>query len=101
MNIHAGTIYIQQSDPSVILTAFCEFSAASALFMYPALELYYSRALQIYTYEKADGFGKPYDLILQGFMRHMFLAIIPVILSTGFLYFLVRINYVKQDIIIR
>ena len=78
-------------DPSVILTAFCEFSAASALFMYPALELYYSRALQIYTYEKADGFGKPYDLVLQEFMRHMFLATIPVILSTVFLYFLVRI----------
>ena len=58
--------------------------------MYPALSLYYERALQIYTYEKADGYGKACDLVLQGFMRHMCLAIVPVVLSTMLLYFLVR-----------
>lgn len=87
---HTGTIYFQQSDLNIILTAFCEFSAASALFMYPALSLYYERALQIYTYEKADGYGKACDLVLQGFLRHMCLAIVPVVLSTVLLYFMVR-----------
>lgn len=69
----------------------CVFSVASGLFVFPAIELYYTPALRVYGYERADGVGRSQDLVIQGFVRYITVAFIPVVLSTGLIYLLVSI----------
>ena len=65
------------------------YSVASALFMFPALYGYYQRALEIYTFERADGAGRASDLVIQPFVRFISMAIFPVVICAGVLYILV------------
>ena len=59
--------------------------------MFPALYGYYQRALQIYTYEHADGAGRASDLVIQPFVRFISLAIFPVVICAVVLYVLVSV----------
>ena len=85
----SGTVYFQQTEPFLILSGFCVYSVASALFMFPALWGYYLRTLQIYTFEHADGAGRASDLVIQPFVRFISMAIFPVVICAGVLYVLV------------
>ena len=67
----------------------CVFSTASALFMFPALYLYYKPALDIYSFEKADGVGCAYDIVIQGFIRFASIALGPVFIAVSVIYVLV------------
>ena len=89
---HTGTVYFQQTVPFLIMSGFCVYSVASALFMFPALYSYYVKALEIYTFEHADSAGRAYDLVLQPFVRFITMAIIPVILCAFVLYVLVSMS---------
>lgn len=71
------------------MSGFCVYSVASALFMFPALYTYYQRALNIYSFEHADGVGKASDLVIQPFIRFISMAIIPVVVCAWILYLLV------------
>lgn len=84
-----GTTYIQQTDPALIVPAMAVFSCASGLYVFPAIEPYYSPAIRLYGYEKANGVGKAQDLILQGFARYVTIAFLPVLVSTSLIYILV------------
>ena len=42
-----GTVYLQVTEPLLIVSGFCVYSVASALFMFPALYLYYEPALRV------------------------------------------------------
>ena len=44
-------------------------STARALFVFPAMYPYYQKALKVYRFEAADGIGRPFDLVIQGFIR--------------------------------
>ena len=44
-----GTVYFQQDTPILIMSGFCVYSVASALFMFPVLQNYYLKALQVMT----------------------------------------------------
>lgn len=57
--------------------------------MFPAIELYYSPAIRLFGYEKANGVGKARDLVLQGFIRYGTIAFFPVLVSTTLIYLLV------------
>uniref|UniRef100_A0A1X7SM46 ABC-2 type transporter transmembrane domain-containing protein n=1 Tax=Amphimedon queenslandica TaxID=400682 RepID=A0A1X7SM46_AMPQE len=83
-----GTTYLQQDSALFVLSGFCVYSVASALFMFPVLQNYYIKALEVYRYEKADGAGRAQDLVFQGFFRFSTMAIIPVVFSAGVLYLL-------------
>lgn len=85
----AGTTYIQESAAYLVIVGFCVFSTASALFMFPVMWLYYQPALKMYSFEKADGIGQAYDIVIQGFIRFNYLSFFPVIFSTTLLYLLV------------
>ena len=87
--VTTGTVYLQQNQPLLIMSGFCVYSVASALFMFPALYSYYQKALEIYSFEHADGAGRAYDLVIQPFMRFITMAIIPVISCALILYVLV------------
>ena len=65
------------------------FSTASALFLFPSMYPYYLKALEVYRFERADGTGKAYDLVIQGFVRFNFLAVLPVIFAVSVIYLLV------------
>ena len=67
----------------------CVFSTTSALFMFPAMYPYYTRALEVYKFERTDGVGKAYDLVIQGFVRFVFLALFPMIIAVTAIYLLV------------
>ena len=67
----------------------CVFSTTSALFMFPAMYPYYTRALEVYKFEKADGVGKAYDLVIQGFVRFSSLTLFPMIFAVTAIYLLV------------
>eukprot|EP00731_Ephydatia_muelleri_P033327 Em0028g2a len=71
-----------------IFFAYGVLLVASALFMFPALYLYYQRALEVYAYEHADGVGSPWDIVIQGFIRGITLGFFPVILCAAILYLL-------------
>lgn len=43
----------------------------------------------MYKFEKADGVGKAYDLVIQGFVRFSFLALFPMIFAVTAIYLLV------------
>ena len=70
----------------------CVFSTCSALFMFPAMYPYYLKALEVYRFERADGVGKAYDLVIQGFVRFSFLALFPMIIAVTVIYLLVSSN---------
>jgi hypothetical protein len=89
-----GTVYLQQSTGLLIMSGYCVYSVASALFMFPLLHNYYTKALEVYRFEKADGAGRPFDLILQGFTRYVSIGLFPVIGCSCILYLLlVNIKY--------
>lgn len=92
---HTGTVYYQSYSPLLVMSGFCVYSVASALFMFPALYLYYQRALEVYAYEHADGVGSPWDIVIQGFIRGITLGFFPVILCAAILYLLVGVVSVK------
>ena len=85
-----GTVYLQTTEPFLIMSGFCVYSVASALFMFPALYTFHTQALAIYTFERADGAGRATDLVIQPFVRFISMAFFPVIICAGVLYLLVR-----------
>ena len=46
---------------------------------------------QVYTYERGDGVGRAHDLIIQGFIRGVATAALPVAICAGVLYVLVSV----------
>ena len=46
---------------------------------------------QVRCYEHADGAGKAFDLVIQGFGRYATIALIPVLLCATVVYVLVRL----------
>ena len=91
-----GTTYIQVDEAILVISGMCVFSTASALFMFPALYLYYKPALDMYTFEKADGVGCAYEIVLQGFIRFASIALGPVIVAVSVIYLLVSSFYAAQ-----
>ena len=87
----SGTVYFQQTSPFLIVSGFCVYSVASALFMFPALYGSLYQALIIYTFERADSAGRSADVVIQSFVRFSSMALLPVIACAGLLYLLVRI----------
>jgi ABC-type multidrug transport system ATPase subunit len=81
-----GTVYLSAANPFLIVSGFCVYSVASALFMFPAMHLSFSKALDLYTVEHLDGIGRSFDLVIQGFTRFVTLAFIPVVFCAGILY---------------
>lgn len=65
------------------------FSTTSALFMFPAMYPYYLKALEVYHFERTDGIGKSFDIVIQGFVRFAFLALFPMIVAVAAIYLLV------------
>ena len=61
---------------------------------------------QVYSYENADGIGKSFDLVLQGFTRFTAMATAPVVVCAVILYLLVsncrlqmyKSKYVYRDV---
>ena len=84
-----GTTYIQEQAALLVIAGVCVFSTASALFMFPAMYLYYQPALNVYGFERADGIGRAHDIVIQGFIRFQSISFLPVIFSTTLLYLLV------------
>ena len=74
-----------------MVSGFCVYSVASALFMFPALYMFFVPALGVYTFEHADGAGRATDLVIQPFVRFISMAFLPVIIGAGVLYVFVRI----------
>ena len=87
--VFVGTVYFQKRSAFLVISGMCVFSVASGIFVFPAIEPYYLPAIRVYSYERADGIGHSQDLVLQGFIRYVSVAIIPVIGSTALAYFLV------------
>ena len=85
----SGTTYLQVNQAFLVVSGMCVFSTASALFMFPAMYLYYQPALIMYKFERADGVGSAYELVVQGFIRFASIALIPVIVSVAVIYLLV------------
>ena len=42
-----GTVYLQTVKPVLVISGFCVYSVASALFMFPVLQNYYLKALEV------------------------------------------------------
>lgn len=85
----AGTSYFQVHQALLVIAGMCVFSTASALFMFPAMYPYYQRALEVYGFEKADGVGRAYDLVIQGFIRFTSITFFPIIFAVTTIYLLV------------
>ena len=43
----AGTVYFQTMKPVLVISGFCVYSVASALFMFPVLQNYYLKSLEV------------------------------------------------------
>ena len=86
----SGTVYFQQTSPVLIVSGFCVYSVASALFMFPAVYGSLYQALIIYMFERADSAGRSADVVIQSFVRFSSMALLPVIVCAGLLYLLVR-----------
>ncbi|KAI6657302.1 hypothetical protein LOD99_50 [Oopsacas minuta] len=84
-----GSAYKQASEALLIISGFCVYSVASALFMFPIMYTYFQPTLKIYAQERADGAGMASDLVFQGFVRFVSMAFIPVILCCAVLYLFV------------
>lgn len=66
--------------------------------MFPAMYPYYQKALQVYAFEKADGVGQAYDLVIQGFIRFTSITFFPVIFAVTVIYLLVSLLVtLKED----
>ena len=85
----AGTTYFQIDQAFLVISGMCVFSTASALFMFPAMYLYFKPALDMYGFEKADGVGRAYDIVIQGFIRFTSIAFFPVVIAVTVIYLLV------------
>ena len=85
----SGTTFLQISQAFLVISGMCVFSTASALFMFPPMYLYYGSALHLYKFEKADGIGYAYEVVIQGFIRFASIAVIPVSVSVAIIYLLV------------
>ncbi|CAI8009436.1 ABC transporter G family member 8 [Geodia barretti] len=83
-----GTVYFQTSEPFLIMSGFCVYSVASALFMFPAMYTFFTQAMELYRFEHADGAGRATDLVIQPFVRFISMAFFPVIICAGVLYVL-------------
>ena len=59
--------------------------------MFPAMYPYYQKALLVYGFEKADGVGKAYDLVIQGFIRFASITFFPVVFAVSVIYLLVSL----------
>lgn len=90
-----GTVYYQSYNPLLLMSGFCVYSVASALFMFPALYLYYQKALEVTAYERADGAGRSVDIVIQGFIRGITLGFFPVIICAAVLYLLVGYCHIE------
>lgn len=66
------------------------FCWASGLYVFPAIELYYTPAIKLFGYEKANGVGEARDIVLQGFIRYITIAFFPIVVSVSLLYLLVH-----------
>ena len=91
-------MYYQINDPFLIVSGFCVYSVASALFMFPAMYTFFTRAIEVYTFEHADGAGRATDLVIQPFVRFISMAFFPVIICAGVLYVLVSIRLYVQHV---
>ena len=91
LHCHTGTSYFQVERSLLIISGMCVFSTASALFMFPAMHPYYQKALVVYGFEKRDGVGNAYDLVIQGFIRFTSITFFPVIFAVTVIYLLVRL----------
>lgn len=85
-------MYVQRTDPAQIVPAMAIFTWASGLYVFPAIELYYTPAIKLFGYEKANGIGGAQDIVIQGFIRYTTITFFPILASTSVLYLLVRIN---------
>ena len=94
-----GTNYFQIDKGLLIISGMCVFSTVSALFMFPAMYPYYTKALEVYRFERADGVGKAYDLVIQGFVRFAFLALFPMIFAVSAIYLLVNFDLLSLSCI--
>jgi hypothetical protein len=83
-----GTVYFQTTEPFLIMSGFCVYSVASALFMFPAMYTFFTQAMELYKFEHADGAGRATDLVIQPFVRFISMAFFPVIICAGVLYVL-------------
>ena len=87
--MYTGTFYVQIEQALVVISAMCVFSTASALFMFPTMHHYYHQTLKVYGFERADGTGQAYDIVIQGFIRFLSIGFFPVIIGVTVLYFMV------------
>lgn len=109
-----GTTYFQQDQPLLIMAGFCVYSVASALFMFPVMQNYFIKALEVYNaymymyacctcyycssllvikvyrFENADGAGRAGDIVIQAVARFSTMAVVPVVLCSSVLYLLVN-----------
>ena len=92
-----GSAYKQATEAILIISGFCVYSVASALFMFPIMFTYFQPTLKIYAQERADGAGHAIDLVFQGFIRFVSMAFIPVIICCAILY-LFAVQVVAYDI---
>ncbi|XP_062523405.1 uncharacterized protein LOC134198090 isoform X2 [Corticium candelabrum] len=84
-----GLAYLQADTVFLIMSAFCIFSFASSIFMFPAVYTHLSKSLEIYQLEREDGIGKSFEVLLQTFMRYVAIAAGPLVLSAFILYIMV------------
>lgn len=84
-----GTVYFQRTNPAEIVAAMTIFSVSSGFFIFPAAELYYTPAIKLFGYEKANGVGSAHDLVIQGFIRYVTLGFFPIVVSLSMVYLLV------------
>ena len=85
----SGTIYFQTLDPNLLITAFGLYSCADILFIYPTMYSMYTKALDIYKFERADNVGRATDLVIQPAVRYFYQGFIANILGVAILYMLV------------
>eukprot|EP00118_Oscarella_pearsei_P004171 m.17345 g.17345 ORF g.17345 m.17345 type:complete len:1779 (+) comp27452_c0_seq1:72-5408(+) len=84
-----GTAYFQAGTPLLIMAAFCVFSFASSIFMFPAVFPHLSKAIEMFKLEKADGVGYSFEILLQTFLRFVAMSFFPLIVCTLILYLMV------------
>lgn len=111
-SVAIGTVYLQTSSGTLILSGFGVFSCASGLFMFPIIMSHLGKSLEVCSYgnwwqswphcinssqifalEYADGVGGLHDLVIQTFVRFSAKSCEAIIGSTTVLYLLVRTKY--------
>ena len=89
--ITSGTLFLRTTDPFNVLRGLWLFSLASALFVFPAMYIFYTPALKMYAHEHAEGIRQATDLVIQPFVRFISITFIPFVLYAGILYSIVSI----------